>query len=177
MSAIFRDLQLDPKVDYKLIERLAIQQVILERIGAIYRKAGNVFISDRTPIDMLAYMLADVQRSNVPAQVEKYVEAYMKDCFALANEHFSTLVLVQPGVPIADEEGKAPATFAYMEHINSLCLGLMVNEKITASHYMIPRLMTGFEQRITQLDLSVKKSIERFQEHRKNIESSGVRFH
>lgn len=162
---VFAELSLNPKVDYPLEVRLGIQRRILDSFDKQYRSVeGGVFIADRTPIDMMAYTLADIQRGNVPQKLEKEFEQYMADCIALSNSTFSILAIVQPGIPLADEEGKAPATFAYMEHINILIMGLVVSEAVESAHYYIPRAMLGVEQRVEAMKFAVKRTQERFDE-------------
>src|SRR5258706_15719526 len=65
-SGTFERLGYSPKVDLPFAERLMIQQEILKDCNALYEKSGVRFITDRTPIDFLGYLLADVQRENVP---------------------------------------------------------------------------------------------------------------
>ena len=76
-SHVFADMGLDPKVDYPLEVRLDIQKRILE---SFEKQCSSVktkhFITDRTPIDFMAYMMADIQRENVRGQLEKDIERY-----------------------------------------------------------------------------------------------------
>jgi hypothetical protein len=159
-SQVFVDLKLDPKADYPFEKRIFIQRKILEAANKLYCSAGGLFISDRTPIDMLAYTFADVTRQNVNGALEKEIEAYTNDCFEVLNRHFALLMLVQPGIPLIEEIGKAPATPAYMEHINYLVFGLMISERTHAKHYYIPRSMLDLEERFAALCNSNNKVLD-----------------
>src|SRR3569832_1283795 len=57
VSAIFKELGLDPAASFDFKTRLDIQEVILERLDAMYSMVAPVSfaIVDRTPIDMLGY--------------------------------------------------------------------------------------------------------------------------
>lgn len=163
-SGVFEGLGLDPKADYPLAQRLDIQRRILEHIEQQYRSVeSGVFIADRTPIDMMAYTLADVQRSNVPSELEGVIESYLSDCIEVSNSVFSILMVIQPGIKVVEEAGKAPGSFSYTEHINHLVMGLVVSENVESAHYYIPRSMTSMQKRIEALEYSVRKTQERFE--------------
>lgn len=164
VSQVFRDMGLDPKVDYPLDVRIEIQRRILDALDRQYSAARGYFVTDRTPIDLMAYMLADVQRQNTTPEQAQQIAKYMKDCAAVTNAHFTTLVVVQPGIPVVEAEGKAPANVAYMEHIAALVMGLVVSEAITPQHYYIPRSMTNLGERVNCLRKVASKTIERHQQ-------------
>lgn len=164
VSGVFAELGLDPKVDYPLALRLDVQRRILDRLERQYRSVdGGIFVADRTPIDLMAYTLADIQRANVPSELEGVIERYLDDCVEISNAVFSILVVVQPGIKPVDASGKAPATYAYTEHINGLVMGLAVSEAIQSAHYYIPREMVELEQRVECLAFAVRKTREKFE--------------
>lgn len=155
----FARLGFDPKADYSFGTRMEIQLHILHDAGELYRKAGSRFITDRTPIDFLAYTLADVQRTTLsnPSE-ERTLEEYLKACFDCCNRHFTTLIVVQPGIAIQDAPGKAPASAGYIEHLNSLMLGLVVNPHINAYHFSINRKFLDIEERLSCVQYAVDES-------------------
>jgi hypothetical protein len=160
-TGTFERLGLDPKKDYSFGQRLSIQNEILKDFEKVYRSAGRPFVADRTPLDTLAYMVADVQRENVTELESKELEAYIKECYRVLNAYFPIVVIVQPGIPIVEEAGKAPGLMAYIEHINSLVLGFMVDERYSGEHYFIPRRRTDMEERISCLDYARARSVEK----------------
>ena len=160
-SAVFKELGFDPKMDYDIKLRIHIQNAILDAAEREYKKAGNVFISDRTPIDMLAYTMADVQRENMDADSTAMFVDYMNRCFEVSNRHFSLIVIVQPGIPLIEEEGKAPANTAYMEHINSLVFGLTVDTRSTPASSYIKRSVIDLDKRVSSIDTVLRRSYER----------------
>ena len=87
-TQVFLDMGLDPKVDYPLDVRIQIQKRILESFDKQYSAAGRDFITDRTPIDMMAYTLADVQRG-----IPVYEEGGKAPANAAYMEHISALVM------------------------------------------------------------------------------------
>src|SRR3569832_2076889 len=157
VSAIFKELGLDPAASFDFKTRLDIQEVILERLDAMYSMVAPVSfaIVDRTPIDMLGYTMAEAIGHTVGGADQARFAKYAERCFEVTNRRFSTLVLVQPGIPLIEEEGKAAINQAYIEHLNSLMLGLTVDERIKCSHFYILRALTDMDARITALELVV----------------------
>jgi hypothetical protein len=174
LSGVFANAGLDPKADYKLSLRLDLQRRMLECLERQYRSVdGGIFVTDRTPLDLMAYTLADVQRANVPSELEGVIERYLDDCIDVSNAVFSILVVVQPGIKPVEASGKAPATYAYTEHINSLMMGLAVSEAVQSAHYYIPREMTELKQRVECLSFAVRKTQEKFENAKKAYADAG----
>lgn len=151
----------DPKVEYPIADRIAIQESILHAFERQYidaSKRHEVWIADRTPIDLASYMLADIQRSTLvgsPA-VAGMVTDYVKRCLETTNRCFATVVLVQPGIALVEEAGKAPCCPAFIEHINALQSGLLLDQRLMVSHYMIPRRIVDLRNRIDSVAQAVE---------------------
>ena len=161
-SAIMREAGFDPRQPMTTRERLTVQRIVLERtVRDHYRKAPGSAICDRTPIDMLAYTLADIRGDSLSAEEEKDLKAYAVDCYMAANHFFAAILLVQPGIPIVDAEGKAAPSAGYMEHLNSLILGLLLDERLTAKPFFIPRHKTNLEARIESAQQAWDRTLER----------------
>lgn len=175
-SGTFARLGLDPKKDYPFAVRLDIQRNILDDCEKVYRSIGvaSTFITDRTPLDMLAYTLADVQRENVDGALAGVFESYVKDCYEIANAHFPIVVILQPGIPLVEAEGKAPANPLYIEHINSLVLGAVTDERFKGNHFYIPRKETTLEGRVKCVDYCLSRTVQRHETWRKSMEESGM---
>lgn len=160
VSAIWRELGFDPAAEHDFATRLMVQEEILKRVDALYGEyAGEEFITDRTPIDMAAYTLADAIGDRVPPSCQKRLKQYVDDCFEATNKRLGIVLLVQPGIPLVDEPGKAPLNDGYIEHLNSLILGLTVDERLSSAHYYMPRTLTDMQDRL----IALQKSIERTQ--------------
>jgi hypothetical protein len=145
---------MDPRKEYPIEERLAVQNTLLESFEkqfAAATKVSRLFISDRTPLDGAAYLLADVQRSTLAGspEVAQLVVDYVGRCIQAANRWFSTIVVVQPGIPLVEEEGKAPACPAFMEHYNALAIGLVMDERMECRHYRLPRAYLDLSDRVS----------------------------
>jgi hypothetical protein len=166
VSAIFKELGFDPAVTYDFSTRLTIQEEILMRLERVYSKCNKMTfaITDRTPLDMLAYTMAEAIGDSVSERDQERFRKYAQNCIDVTNRRFSIVCLVQPGIPVIAAEGKAALNEAYIEHLNSLILGLSVDERVKTSHFYIPRHMTDMDDRIVALDFTIglvkKRAIE-----------------
>jgi hypothetical protein len=174
---IYAACGLDPKLDYDFETRLAVQVKVLEGAVALYRHAGVQFIADRTPLDFLAYTMADVLRETVRGRAEAAFSDYMRACIAATNEHFTSLFLVQPGIPLQEAPGKAPANLPYMEHLNTLLFGLLADPRIEISHWFMPRNVLDLEQRIKTVRYGVLKTAQRHTERTDALKELGIQWH
>ena len=64
------------------------------------------------------------------------------------NQLFKVLVLIQPGIPLMHEEGKAALNEGYLEHLNYLILGLCNDARIRSRFVFLNRDVTTLEDRI-----------------------------
>jgi len=149
VSEIFKEQGLDPAKTMDFGLRLDIQYRILDACESDWKKAGENFITDRTPIDLMAYLLADIQGKTEVNYSE--FESYIQRCFELANDFFNILVIIQPGIPLAEAEGKAALNKAYIEHINSLIVGLCHDQRLQSQIVCLNRDLISFEERIRKV--------------------------
>ena len=161
-SQVFKDFGMDAATRYAFDTRLSIQEEILKRFDAQYATVGaKPAITDRTPLDMLAYTLAEAAQDHVPAELQDRFKKYVQSCIDVTNKRFGVLLVDQPGIQVVEEEGKAALNDAYIEHLNSIILGLSVDERIKAQHFYIRRSMTDMDERIAALDFAVTKAKKR----------------
>lgn len=168
-TPVFETLGLSPKMDYPFSTRIQIQNAILDNMEASFLQAPGHFISDRTPVDALAYTLADVQRDNLNREEQGLLLAYMRRAIDLTNRHFSILIVIQPGIPLIEEEGKAPANLAYMEHLNSLIMGLVIDDRLSAAHFALRRDITDMEERLSAVGSVLRTCGSRFMDEAQNV--------
>jgi len=144
-SAVFRQYGLDPAAAMDFRTRLEIQTLVLAAAEQVWGEAVGAFITDRTPLDMVAYTLADIQGTTVVDAVA--LSDYVERCFRVTNQLFTRLVIIQPGIPLVAAEGKAALNPAYLEHLNSLIIGLCNDERLQVKSYCIPRSVVTMEAR------------------------------
>jgi len=146
VSEIFQECGLHPAQPMDFATRLKVQFRILDACESDWQRAGGSFITDRTPVDLMAYTLGDVQGDTEVNQPD--FDHYIERCFESANRFFDALVIIQPGIPLEAAEGKAALNNAYIEHINSLILGLCHDERLNCRFLRVSRSMTDLNERI-----------------------------
>jgi len=144
-TEVFAQNGLNPAHIMDFATRLWIQKKVLHAAQAVWRQYPQGFVTDRTPLDFISYTLADIQgHQTVDSQ---QLAHYIALCFTAMNEHFSHIIAVQPGIPLVYEAGKAALSEAYIEHLNTLILGLGYDERTQCPVWVIPRNCTALEQR------------------------------
>ncbi len=140
---------LHPSESMDFATRIWIQHKVVDAAEKVWQRASAPFVSDRTPIDMMAYTLADIQgKTSVDFAA---LEDYLHHCFEVTNLFFSRLVVVQPAIPLVHEEGKAALNKAYMEHLNILIKGLCSDERLQLPVLVLARNVVDREQRVEEV--------------------------
>jgi AAA domain len=145
-SEVFQQCGLDPSSPMDFKKRLWIQHKILDAAEKIWQAEETQFITDRTPVDMMAYTLADIQGTTEVNFDE--LEGYLARCIDVTNAFFALLVLVQPGIPLMHEEGKAALNEGYLEHLNYMILGLCNDDRVRGTFVYLHRAMTSLDDRV-----------------------------
>lgn len=148
-SEIMRRAGVDPTLRMPFATRLRVQLRILEAYEELFQTQPPPFITDRTPIDLMAYTLADIT-SSTEADFTA-LKHYLDRCFAVANEVFETIVIIQPGIPLIKASGKAALNPAYIEHLNTLILGLCYDPRNSSSILVLNRAMTNLDTRAAMI--------------------------
>lgn len=148
-SQVFQARGLDPAQPMPFHTRLSIQRDILSAAESVWTQASAPFVSDRTPLDMAAYTLADVQGTTQldPASLIQYLE----DCIGATNRYFDTLIVVPPGIPLVQEPGKAALNLSYIEHVHTLVVGLCHDPRVAAAVHLLPRALTSLDDRTQRI--------------------------
>ncbi len=148
-SQVFAQLGLDPAEPMDFQTRLFVQNHVLDAAEQVWQESVSPFISDRTPIDMIAYTLGDIQgKTDVDFDL---LSQYIDRCFSSTNQFFQNLAIIQPGIPLVYEEGKAALNAAYIEHINILVIGLCSDSRLKTNVFCNARNAIDLETRILNI--------------------------
>ena len=174
-SAVFARHGLSPATKLAFDDRIAVQREILAEFDAQYGSVSDGrFISDRTPIDMIAYTLAEIDQTVLTPEQEKALMSYITECENVTNRRFSALVVLYPGIPVVENrEGKATHSAGFVEHISRIIMGSVADKKIDASHFYIPRYMTDLDQRVAAIEHVYSLHIKRQMQYLKDAENRG----
>jgi predicted ATPase len=162
-SAVFAELGVDPAKPMDFKTRMNAQEKILETLEAQYRAVSlkHDVITDRSPLDMIAYTMGDAVGDAVPEDQQERFAKYIDKCFEVTNKYFGVVVLVQPGIAMEPTPGKAAANRAYCEHLNLLLKGVMGDDRLTIQGYHLKKTSVDLEKRFAALDFCVKRSLEK----------------
>ncbi|MEA5478439.1 AAA family ATPase [Pseudanabaena galeata UHCC 0370] len=148
-SQVFAQLGLDPAEPMDFKTRLFVQNHVLDAAEQVWQNSATPFVSDRTPIDMIAYTLGDIQgKTEVDFDL---LSQYIDRCFASTNQFFQNLAIIQPGIPLVYEEGKAALNAAYIEHINILVIGLCNDSRLKTNVFCNARDAIDLKTRILNI--------------------------
>jgi len=143
---VFEEHGLHPGTAMDFKTRLWIQHRVIEAAITLWQTEKSSFVTDRTPIDFMAYTLADIQGATEVDFID--LEAYLTQCFNVTNQFFTQLAVLQPAIPLVYEEGKAALNKAYIEHLNLLVQGLCHDERNSCSSIIIRRNIIDLEERV-----------------------------
>jgi len=150
-AQVFQHHGLNPADVLDSATRLWIQGEILVAAQAVWAEYPHGFITDRTPMDFMAYTLADMHAAQ--AVNHEMVNDYLTACFAATHRYFSHLAVVQPGIALMPEPGKAALHPAYIEHLNTLIIGLCHDERAHPSTTLVlPRACLALTDRLAWLE-------------------------
>jgi hypothetical protein len=104
-------------------DRLRLQEFILEKFMDRVKAAPRPAISDRTPLDMIGYMLAEVTMHNTPIEFHDQIQRYVDKCLAETVLHFDMILMLRP-LPIFEvDPTKPPPNRAYQSAVQFLIEG------------------------------------------------------
>jgi nicotinamide riboside kinase len=126
VSSVAKDMGVNLKSSLDMTQRIAFQQRVLEKMDSAYGST-NSFVTDRSPLDAAAYLLADATSVAGSHAERAMIARYVENALRMTERLFDVLILVQPGIPYIDEPGKPPKNEAYQEHIHFLIAGMVAD--------------------------------------------------
>ncbi|MGV2866402.1 AAA family ATPase [Achromobacter sp. AGC39] len=155
VSQVFKDMGLDSGAGHHpLSVRVSAQERLLAHHNALYQAApGGAFITDRTPLDFMAYMLSDVRAEELTPELDERIKRYLDSCYVSLNRHFSCVVLLQavPEVVPEAREGRGALSHTFRAQIEQLCRGLSMDTRVLCKSYSIPIERVALESRVEAL--------------------------
>lgn len=131
--------------------RIEVQRAVVQSCREAFLDRKTMFVTDRTPMDVAAYTMADCHQQMTPAQSSAMMDL-IDDCYHIHNSSMAVAMLIYPGIPWVDEPGKPPFNVAYQEHIHALILGLMKDLRNDVHWFQIGRKETDPERRMIAMD-------------------------
>ncbi|MGE8141800.1 hypothetical protein ACQKOE_07480 [Novosphingobium sp. NPDC080210] len=124
--------------------------IYLSLINAIDNNTwgGKSFVSDRTPLDVAAYMLADATAYAGEEWSQGEAMRMVQRAILDTERMFDMVLLVPPGIQFMVEDGKPPLNEAYQEHHHMLCRGMLFDEDLDLFWDEIRRTTHTIEDRM-----------------------------
>lgn len=147
-----KSLGYDSVAKMSVPERVTMQSEVLALYGEEIRQGPASQITDRTPLDMMAYQVAEVgMHAGLEEATARAIVAYRDQCLALTRDLFGTVFLLQPLPTYVVEDGKPSGDPAYQMHIQALIEGAI----FALRHTPVPVIaldVLPLDQRIRDLE-------------------------
>jgi hypothetical protein len=125
-SSVFLEHKFHPSDKLDIRTRLFLQQKILAKAEDIWFEVDEPsFICDRTPLDMAAYLLADVGNGELSQCRQELVMDYLQNCFNVMIRYFDKIILVPPAIPFVEREYKAAINQPLIFKLHTQLLGML----------------------------------------------------
>jgi hypothetical protein len=123
VSAIMREFGIDAVGDIPLQQRIEAQEFLLGKYLQNLHWAPRPMITDRTPLDMIGYMLGEVTMHNTDPVLAKRIDAYVVKCLEAALTQFDTIVICRPLTKYVVDAKSPPLNPAFQSAIQFLIEG------------------------------------------------------
>lgn len=105
-------------------QRVVMQEQVLKRYEEELGDVARPFITDRTPLDMIGYMLGEVSMHNgLAPELQDRIAVYAEHCIDATERHFDSLIVLRPLPVYTVEEGKPPPDRAYQQAVQMIIEG------------------------------------------------------
>lgn len=125
VSKIISSLGFSSNVNYDISTRIDIQTEVLKETLKLWESQTTEFITDRTPIDMAGYMIANATQGELTKEFDEKFQEYINKCKEITNKFFGKIIVIPPAIPIVESEGKANSTKTYIGHIACVISGFI----------------------------------------------------
>lgn len=158
VGSVFDKHGIKPNDTLSIEARLNLQIDILATVKNYLEEArmGEVnVILDRTPLDMAAYTLAEVNQSSggelmKDTNLNDKLCKYLDECIEVTNAYFNRIIAFSPVIPLVPDEAanRAAVSRSYVMHIDMLLHGIIQQSPLRTSVKSIPLSMMAIEERV-----------------------------
>ena len=167
-SEVFKEFAVKPSEPITPLLRLEIQKEILAQ--SVYSwENHSAFVTDRTPIDFISYLLMDYDPSIMSDDLEEQYGEYIDRCFEYANQQFSSIVIVPQGLPVQREEWKGVVRPIYMNKQELVIRGCLTDPRNKVIKYVIDGKDTDLDSRGDAVIRTVLKNFRKAEKMREGV--------
>lgn len=131
-------------------KRLEIQFELLREYRE--RLSGrDSFITDRTPIDYIAYTLAELNNAAAIEQLnsgEAELIRYVEECYEALNSTLDVCIVVQPGITIVNDSTKGVCSSMMIEKLNLIMRSSVCDSRSNVPTYLLDRELVDLDDRV-----------------------------
>lgn len=147
-------------------ERIQVQEFLLDEMEALLGRTSsmNGFIIDRTPIDILAYLLTNID-GTTSSIFDSRGQSFINRCIDLSAKNFTHFVVVSPGIPFVTDVGKSGKVYnsgMYQESLTNVIIGAYyryferLRSLIRKTLILVPESVTDLTARVDFIVTSLK---------------------
>lgn len=134
--------------------RLMVQQALVDECHRQFMYRRTAFITDRSPIDVAAYTMADMMQGEMSADQQAQAMQIVTSCIDICNFAFEGMVLIfpSPKIPFKAEVGKPKPNIPYQWHIHYLIHGMLNDPRLECSFWFMDSSVSALKRRVSALD-------------------------
>jgi len=123
VSRLMQERGINMVEDMSIEKRLEAQEILLEAFAEQLNDIPSPFVSDRCPIDMIAYTLAEVGMHDSSKELGERIQAYTDHALEITAMHYDLIVVTRPLPSYEEDPTKPPMNPAYQSHIQFIIEG------------------------------------------------------
>jgi nicotinamide riboside kinase len=123
VSKIMREAGINAVGNVPLEARVEAQEFLLRRYLKDLQWAPRPLVTDRTPLDMIGYMLGEITMHNTDAKLGARIQNYVEECLGATLVHFDTIIVVRPLTTYVEDPDKPPMNRAYQTLVQFIVEG------------------------------------------------------
>lgn len=147
VTRIMKEIGYNPVADLPIDDRLKAQQYLLKRYEEELLDIKTPFITDRSPVDFIGYMLAEVTMHNTDCEQGQNVIDYVDACLRTSERFFDALFVLRPLPHFEADPTKPPPNIAYQQAHQFLVEGAMRSISNNVGCFILTT--TDLERRVT----------------------------
>lgn len=123
ITATMKEGGFDPVADLSLEDRIAGQEYVLARHLHDLNTLKRPCVVDRTPLDMLAYMLGEITMHNTPEPFWDRIHNYAEQAIEMTDLYYESIICLRPLDTYEVHPDKPPPNVGYQWMIQYLIEG------------------------------------------------------
>lgn len=151
-------------LDMPFPDRVEFQEKGLALMERAYEEggAGRLFVTDRTPLDLAAYVITAWHPLLATSGETDWCDDYVGRCIDATNTWLFQLGVVQPGIPWVDEAQKGENIRFYREALNTTIIGLCWDADVKPAVHIIDRDILSVDARVQEVVTAYSESISEY---------------